>query len=125
MGLFTKLTQALDSRVETNDHHTDEDLHTRYYKASKDTVFKVCHTLIQSYSDLTIISESPERGELSVQLNGKKGGLMIITVIMVRAFHTAVDITVTFDKGFQMSAGKKLINEVYEKLSDQLPASQK
>lgn len=125
MGLFSKISQALDSRVETNDEHMDDELCTRYYKASKEAVFKACKSVIQSYQDLSVLSESAERGEISVQLGGKKGGLMVVTIVTVRAFHTAVDLTVSFDKGFQMSSGKKLVLDFYQKLSDDLPASHK
>lgn len=125
MGIFNKLSQAFDNRIETSDHHADQMLRTHYYKTSKSTLFKACLELADKHQDMTVINKSEDRGEISAELKGKRAGLIVLTIIPVMPFHTAADLTLSFDKGFQLPYGKKLVADLYSRLDSQLPLSQK
>ncbi len=125
MGIFSKLSKAFDQRIETSDNHSESLLRTHYYKTSKNPLFKVCFELAEGHPALKVMNHSEERGEITAELTDKKGGLIVITVIPVQPFHTAVDLTISFDKGFQLAYGKKLVSEIYEQLDSRIPVSQK
>jgi len=63
-----------------------------------------------------IIAESSERGEISVNVRGRKLYYVVVTVVMVRPFRTAVDLSVTAKNGMDFGFGSKVIESIYGEL---------
>lgn len=121
MSLLNKMSRLFDSHVETNDNHDDSRLRTHYYRSTKEKLFKGCQKLIDAEPDMTLISDSLERGELSARLSGKRSGLLVVTIVSVRAFHTAVDFSISVDKSFNFNYGEKRIEQIYKKIDSDFP----
>ncbi|TCP32104.1 hypothetical protein EV207_10177 [Scopulibacillus darangshiensis] len=124
MTLLSKISRLFDNHSETADHHDDQRLRTHYYRTTKDKLYKECLQMIEREADMRVVAESHERGEISVQLTGKKNGLLIITIIMVRAFHTAVDFSLSLEKGMNFNYCEKQIEAFYQKLDHVFPVSE-
>lgn len=109
------ISKYLSNHSETNEHHKDEQLVTRYYKAKHGDIFQAVEDL---FSSSTIVGTSKERGEITVKYKGKRKAFVVATVIMVRPFRTAVDFSVTTDSGGPVDFGysRKLIVDFYNQL---------
>lgn len=119
--MLKQLKNALGTHFETKDHHEQSMLKTQYFKSTKDRLIKGCKEVIQADPELKIIAESAERGEISVQLLGKKKGLLVISIISVSPLKTAVDFSLTIDNGLNFGFAEARIQKFYKKLSDTFP----
>jgi hypothetical protein len=63
-----------------------------------------------------IVAESAERGEITVNVRGRKLYYLVASVIMVRPFRTAVDFTVTAKRGMDFGFGRKVIDSLYRSI---------
>ena len=107
--------------IETSDHHNDALLRTHYYKATKEKILGELETLINKEPSLSMIEVSKERGEAAANVTKGKKGLLVITVIGVGPFKTAVDITFSVDRGFVGGFGRRLVQKVYAQLEGYFP----
>lgn len=116
MSVKSKLSQALSGHVETNENHSEDNLKTHYYKTTKDRLLKQLTQIFKKNNRYELIAESAERGEISVNVQGRKLYYVVVTVVMVRPFRTAVDLSVTAKSGMDFGFGRKIIDQVYEEL---------
>jgi hypothetical protein len=102
------LSRLFENHVESRDSHPDPKLKTRYFKASKNNIIDRCREWIEHTQGLELLEVSVERGELAAKVNGKRKGLLVLTVITVRPFQTAIDLSFTVDKGLNRGYGQSL-----------------
>lgn len=124
MSVWSKLKYALMNHCETRENHEDEQLRSRYYKTTNANAVKVVKELIESSPDYELLSVSEERGEFSVTTRRGKKAFIVITVISVRPFETAIDFSVTTDTNvlpFDFGWSRRVILDLYEKLDKRLP----
>lgn len=113
----SKLSQVFSGHVETRENHVDENLKTHYYKTTKDRLMKDLVRICNGRDQFEVVADSKERGEISVNVHGRKLFYVVITVIMVRPFRTAVDVSVTAKRGMDFGFGRKLIDSIYGELA--------
>ncbi|RKQ14678.1 cytosolic protein [Oceanobacillus bengalensis] len=113
----------LNNHAETSENHRDDTLQTKYYKTSKDKALLALENYFKNNTDFEITSISNERGEMSVITKRGKKAFIVITVIMVRPFQTAIDFSVTAESAFPFDFGfsTKLIQKLYNQMSKELP----
>ena len=116
MGFFSKLSAFLNSHVETSERNPDETLRTHYYKTTKDNMMKAIREWVEKDDRFTLLDESKERGEMSINVVKGKKGFLVVTVMNIRPFKTSVDFSFTVEKGFNLGYGQKLIRQLYSKL---------
>jgi hypothetical protein len=124
MSVWNKLKYALTNHCETRENHEDEQLRSRYYKTTNTNAIKVVKELIESSPDYELLSVSEERGEFSVATRRGKKAFIVITVISVRPFETAIDFSVTTDTKvlpFDFGWSRRVILDLYNKLNQRLP----
>ncbi|BCB05091.1 cytosolic protein [Bacillus sp. KH172YL63] len=120
-GLKT-LLKRFQSECETSDAHDDKELQTHYYKAMHQGAFNAVLELFSS-SEYEVISQSKDRGEITVRKNGMPQLFIVATVITVRPFETAIDFKVSADKGKifgTYTVLKAQINHYYQRLDSEL-----
>lgn len=83
---------------ETRDDHSEEGLRTHYYKADSRAVFNTLEGFFSEADNLVIKSSSDERGELLVESTNSPACILIVTVISLQPFETAVDMTASADR---------------------------
>ncbi|MCA1057785.1 cytosolic protein [Rossellomorea aquimaris] len=96
-GLRT-LLKRFQSECETSDQHEDKELQSRYYKSMHQGAFNAVLGLFSS-AEYDVISQSKDRGEITVRKNGTPQLFIVATVITVRPLETAVDFKISADKG--------------------------
>ena len=123
VNIFQKVKNLLANHCETQENHQDEQLRSRYYKTTAANALKTVKEIIEKSPHFKLLSVSEERGELSVAVSKGKKAFMVITVISVRPFETAIDFSVTtetkllpFDFGFS----RNVILDMYKKLDQHL-----
>lgn len=123
MGIKNTLSKIFSSGTETKENHFDETLQTHYYKSTKDKVLKEVETMFGSKQGYEVASVSQEHGEVIVRIKKGKKAFMVITVIMVRPFRTAIDFSVSTDTMLFTDFGysAKVIRELYKELDSRLP----
>ncbi|GAA3320698.1 hypothetical protein GCM10020331_032760 [Ectobacillus funiculus] len=104
------------------DSHSDEQLRSRYYKTNTQNALKAVEDVIRGLKGYTVTSVSPERGEMSVNVAGSRKAFVVVTVITIRPFETAIDFSVTTETPLPSDFGfsKKVIVELYNQLDKQL-----
>ncbi|RBW71502.1 cytosolic protein [Bacillus taeanensis] len=123
MSFKEKFQTIFSSHSETSEQHGNETLKTRYFKTSKEKALQECLNIVKQNNNFEILSVYEERGEISVQIKSPKKALMVMTVITVQPFRTAIDFSVSTETklptDFQYSS--KVIEGMYEKLEKALP----
>lgn len=122
MSIGQKIKSFFSTQTETRENHINEQLKSRYYKTTTKKAIEAIKTIIHQEDGLTVKSVSEEHGEIAVEVRKGKKAFMIITVISVRPFETAVDFSVTTETVLPSDFGysRKLIIKMYEKLNKQL-----
>lgn len=122
MSIIQKVKQVFSTHAETMDSHLDEQLRSRYYKTNTQNALKAVEDVIRGLKGYTVTSVSPERGEMSVNIVGSKKAFVVVTVITIRPFETAIDFSVTTETPLPSDFGfsKKVIMELYNQLDKQL-----
>ncbi|WP_147803421.1 DUF1499 domain-containing protein [Alkalicoccus halolimnae] len=122
MGLKQNLKKIFSTRTETSEDNEDKTLQTHYYKAMKDKVIDELHAMFSKKQGYEVSSVSDEHGEMIVRINKGKKAFMVITVIMVRPYKTAVDFSVNTDTILFTDFGHSasLIRELYKELNGRL-----
>jgi hypothetical protein len=98
MSGIRTLLKRFQSECETSDQHEDKELQSRYYKSMHQGAFNTVLGLFSS-SEYEVISQSKDRGEITVRKNGTPQLFIVATVITVRPLETAVDFKISADKG--------------------------
>lgn len=119
MGIVSKITRFFEGHIETSDHHEDERLRTRYYKATKDKLIGALEAIISKDASLTMLDVSKERGEVAATITQGKKGILVLTVISVGPYKTSVDMSYTVDRGTLGGSGMRLIERIYSELDSQ------
>lgn len=118
MSMIRKVQDFFSTHQETSENHRDTQLRSHYYKTTTKKALAAVQDMINQIPGYTITSVSEERGEVSVNISKPQKAFMVITVISVRPFETAIDFSVTSDRLLPTSFGfsKKVIIHLYEKL---------
>ncbi|HET7616414.1 MAG TPA: cytosolic protein [Bacillales bacterium] len=116
MSVKSKMSQLFSGHIETAEHHEDSTLQTHYYKTTKDRLMKELTRIFNEKNHFEIVAESAERGEITVNVRGRKLYYLVASVIMVRPFRTAVDFTVTAKRGMDFGFGRKVIDSLYRSI---------
>ncbi|WP_226680312.1 cytosolic protein [Sutcliffiella horikoshii] len=118
MGAIQKLKGILSNHSETRENHTEESLRSRYYKTTNKNAMKTLQELFNNMEGVTVKSVSEEHGEMAVQVHKGKKAFVIVTVISVRPFETAVDFSVTTETKlpFDFGYSRQLIKQMYERI---------
>jgi hypothetical protein len=95
MSCSNKLKDFFSTYQETNEKHYISDLESHYYKTTYKNAFHSIRSTIKQTTGMTITSISEERGEISVNIDHPKKAFLIVTVISVRPYETAIDFTVS------------------------------
>ncbi|MCC5801300.1 cytosolic protein [Rossellomorea vietnamensis] len=122
MSGIRTLLKRFQSECETSDQHEDKELQSRYYKSMHQGAFNAVLGLFSS-SEYEVISQSKDRGEITVRKNGMPQLFIVATVITVRPLETAVDFKVSADKGKifgTYTVLKAQINHYYHQLDGEL-----
>ncbi|QKS72021.1 DUF1499 domain-containing protein [Paenalkalicoccus suaedae] len=122
MGIKQTLKKMVSTKVETHEKHEDETLQTHYYKALKDKVIEEIEALLNKKQGYEVASISEEHGEMIVNIKKGRKAFMVITVIMVRPFRTAVDFSIQTETFMFSDFGHsaKLARELYKELNGRL-----
>ncbi|MBA2873773.1 cytosolic protein [Thermaerobacillus caldiproteolyticus] len=123
MSVWNKLKYVLTNHCETRENHEDEQLRSRYYKTTNASAIKTIKELIESSPDYELLSVSDERGELSATTRRGKKAFIVITVISVRPFETAIDFSVTTETKllpFDFGWSRQVVVDLYRKLDQRL-----
>lgn len=123
MGAIQKLKNLLSTHTETRENHMDAALRSHYYKVSNKNAMKALQEMFQKMDGFTVKSVSEEHGELAVQVNKGKKAFMVVTVISVRPFETAIDFSVTTDTSIlptDFGFSRKLVLHMYQELNKSL-----
>ncbi|GGM26749.1 hypothetical protein GCM10011351_10670 [Paraliobacillus quinghaiensis] len=122
MGLKESFEKYVNNHSETKDKHWDEQLQTHYFKTTKDRAFQTVESYFRDKQGCEIVATSKEHGEISVNFKGRKKAFVIATIIMVRPFRTAVDLSVTTESVLPLDFGysHKLIPKLYDELKKEM-----
>jgi 6-phosphogluconate dehydrogenase len=111
------------NRTETTENHHHEELRSRYYKTTKQKAIRILEDMLRSDQRIDLLSVSEELGEITAEVRKPRKAFMVISVIMVYPYRTAIDFTVTtqtkllpIDGGYS----KKEILRQYKKLDKQM-----
>lgn len=118
MSFVNKLKDFFSTHQETRENHHNPDLKSHYYKTTNKKALQSIREMIEQTPGMTVTSVSEERGEMSVNIDKPRKGFLIVTVISVRPFETAVDFTATTNTVLPTDFGysRKLIMDLYKKL---------
>ncbi|WP_078555453.1 DUF1499 domain-containing protein [Bacillus alkalicellulosilyticus] len=122
MGIKETFKQIFTTHTETTETHYDETLKTRYYKTTKDRGINEVVNLINQSKGYTLKRADHERGEIFVQMTTPRKAFVTITVIQVKPFKTAVDISVGTETVLFTDFGysRKAIQVFYAELDKKL-----
>ncbi|GAA0375577.1 cytosolic protein [Bacillus horti] len=111
------------NRTETLEQHRNKDLQTRYYKANKSKVMQAVKSIIESDPQLRLLDYSEDHGEITAEYIKPRKAFVVVSVITVFPYRTAVDFTITtstlflpIDWGFS----RKATLHLYEKVNKEL-----
>ncbi|WP_413379162.1 DUF1499 domain-containing protein [Alkalihalobacillus sp. 1P02AB] len=121
MGFRDVIVFISSNRTETREAHQNDQLKTRYYKGSKEKIMEAVESLIKK-NGFRVKRSEVERGEIIGQEQKGTKQLIIVTVITVRPFKTAVDFSISTDSLLPTDFGKskKQVISFYEQLDKEL-----
>ncbi|AOM82271.1 DUF1499 domain-containing protein [Salisediminibacterium beveridgei] len=122
MGIKENLKKIFSKHTETREEHADERFQTRYYKTMPDKAIKELHQIFERGEGFEVRDYSEERGEMIVHVNKGKRMLMVVTVIMVRPYRTAIDFSVATETFLFSDFGisGKMIQVMYDELDQRM-----
>lgn len=110
-------------RTETGENHQQNELKTRYYKTNKTKAMKQIKELLEAEPHIKLLDYSEDHGEITAEYIKPKKAFLVISVITVFPFRTAIDLTITtktlllpMDGGFS----KRAVLSMYKKLDKHL-----
>lgn len=116
------LRKYFGNRAETREDHVDETLQTRYYKTTKDRALDALENLFQNSQTFELNSISKDHGEISLLKPKGRKAFIVVTVIMVKPFQTAVDLSISSESIIPVDFGysTKLVQEIYGLVNKEL-----
>lgn len=122
MSFVQKLKKFFGNRAETREDHVDNTLQTRYYKTTKDRGMDALENLFKNSQTYKLNSISKDHGEISLLKTKGRKAFIVVTVIMVKPFQTAVDFSVSSESilPFDFGYSTKLIQELYTLVNKEL-----
>ena len=123
MSFRQTLRKFFGNRAETREDHVDKTLQTRYYKTTKDRALDSLENTFKNSQTFKLNSISKDHGEISLLKTKGRKAFIVVTVIMVKPFQTAVDFSVSSESilPFDFGYSTKLIQELYELVNKDLP----
>ncbi|MFC0522368.1 cytosolic protein [Pontibacillus salicampi] len=123
MKLKQWIATYFTNHSESQEDHGHDALKTHYFKTTKDKAMKVLKEYYERSNSYHTVSVSEEHGEISVQIKQGKKAFMVVSVIMVRPYHTAIDFSVTTESALPIDFGysHKVIENQYKWLKQDLP----
>ena len=123
MSFRQTLRKFFGNRAETREDHVDKTLQTRYYKTTKDRALDSLENTFKNSQTYKLNSISKDHGEISLLKTKGRKAFIVVTVIMVKPFQTAVDFSVSSESilPFDFGYSTKLIQELYEVVNKDLP----
>jgi len=117
-----KLRKFFGNRAETREEHVDKTLQTRYYKTTKDRALDALENVFKNSQTYELNSISKDHGEISLLKTKGRKAFIVVTVIMVKPFQTAVDFSVSSESilPFDFGYSTKLVQELYTLVSKDL-----
>ncbi|MBY6035226.1 cytosolic protein [Fictibacillus nanhaiensis] len=121
--MFRKLQNLMENHAETSELHVDERLRTHYFKVNKAEVLNVIKNILDEDTNFRELGFSEERGEVTFEVRQPKNAFVVMSVVTVKAYNTAVDINVTTESALPFNFGnnQRLISSLYEDLKQRLP----
>lgn len=119
MSIFRKMITYFSKQCETSEKNLDESLKTRYYRANLGTLFKSVEDIFALDPKTKIVSTSIDHGEIAVEVNRGRKMFLIITIITVRPYQTAIDVNASTDSSSLFGAYPSLkaeITRLYQEL---------
>lgn len=115
MSFGQKLRKFFGNRAETREEHVDKTLQTRYYKTTKDRALDALENVFKNSQTYELNSISKDHGEISLLKKKGRKAFIVVTVIMVKPFQTAVDFSVSSESilPFDFGYSTKLVQELY------------
>ena len=122
MSFGQKLRKFFGNRAETREEHVDKTLQTRYYKTTKDRALDALENVFKNSQTYELNSISKDHGEISLLKTKGRKAFIVVTVIMVKPFQTAVDFSVSSESilPFDFGYSTKLVQELYTLVSKDL-----
>ncbi|SET44375.1 hypothetical protein SAMN05216389_111115 [Oceanobacillus limi] len=123
MAFRHTVSKYLNNHAETSENHWDSTLQTKYYKTTKDKAMAALENIYKNAPNYEINSISQDHGEISLHVKKGKKAFIVVTVIMVRPYQTAIDFSVTTESLLPIDFGysTKLIQRLYEQINKDLP----
>ncbi|KGX89079.1 hypothetical protein [Pontibacillus litoralis] len=108
---------------ETKENHINEELRTHYFKTTKEKAFQILKQHYEQSAHYDLLGASEEHGELCVQLKQGKQAFIVVSIIMMKPYYTAIDFSVTTESNMPIDFGfsYKVIKQQYEQLKNKLP----
>lgn len=112
MSFVRNMMKQFNRQCETKENHVEEELKTRYYRVNLQSLFQSVKEILQNDTHAKIVSESIDHGEIAVEINRGKKMFVIITIITVKPYETAVDINVSTEQTVLLGAYPSLKAEI-------------
>jgi hypothetical protein len=122
MSFRQTLRKYFGNRAETREDHVDATLKTRYYKTTKDRGLDTLENLFKNSQTYKLNSISKDHGEISLLKPKGRKAFIVVTVIMVKPFQTAIDFSVSSESiiPFDFGYSTKLVQNLYELINKEL-----
>lgn len=117
------IKEFFSNRAETTDKHTIPELRTRYYKVNKQKAMEAVRYMINQEERFKLLDYSESLGEVTVEILSPRRAFMVLSVITVFPFRTAIDFTITTSTlllPIDLGYSKKQVISFYKKLDKQL-----
>src|SRR5699024_7887674 len=121
MGFKETWKKHFNNHSESSDNHWDPELKTHYFKTTKDRAFDTVLNYFKNRKGCEVNSSSEQHGEISFNYKGKRRAFVIVTIIMVKPFRTAVDFSITTEGSlFDLGFSHKLISTFYDEMKKEM-----
>lgn len=120
MGAIRTIGQFFSNHCETGEKHEDPSLRTRYYKVTNGNAIKAIEELFSNEPGFKVTSVSKEHGELSVEASSPKKAFIVVSIISVRPYETAIDFSVTYEGLLSLGYTKAIVLKLYNMINEKL-----
>ncbi|KAA0549154.1 cytosolic protein [Bacillus sp. BGMRC 2118] len=120
MGVIRSVGQFFSNHCETGEKHEDPSLRTRYYKVTNSNAMKTVEELLSNEPGMKVTSVSKEHGELSVEMKSPQKAFIVVSIISVRPYETAIDFSVTYEGLLSLGYTKGIVKKLYNMIDDKL-----
>lgn len=120
MSIKSFINKYFSKQTETSDNHSDTSLQTHYYRITKEDGLEKVNTYLKQNSNYQVKSISKEYGEIMVN---KSSLFIVISIVTVSSFKTAIDLTVTSNSVLPIGLGAstRCIQHLYKIFDEILP----